>query len=338
MSTMRPTQSPQPNQGVGTHANMGSAAGSRVVAMRRPRVLVLLAAYNGSNWIRQQIESILSQEQIELLVVIGDDGSADATLQEVARFATDPRVKVPAHCNRAGSAAQNFLSLIAEHPADEFDFVAFSDQDDVWHPDKLIRACRALADGKAVGYSSATVALWSNGRSAVLSQVSTTTAADFLFEGAGQGCTFVLRADFYAKVREFLRAHRPLTRALHYHDWMIYALARAWGHSWTFDPSPSLTYRQHSENDTGARGTLAGTRKRLALLKNGWYGRQLVSVAEACVTASPNNEVVRQWAALLCMKRSWRRRLRLASLCIRGGRRRTADNIMVVFAALLGWI
>jgi rhamnosyltransferase len=306
--------------------------------MPRPRVLILLAAYNGEKWIRQQLESILAQEGVELTVAIRDDGSSDGTLEEIARFSADDRVQLSPHSDRAGSAAQNFLALIVDHAAEDFDFVAFSDQDDIWHRNKLIRACRALSEGGFVGYSSATVAQWSDGRSAVLSQADAITATDFLFEGAGQGCTFVLRADFYGQARRFVRTHRSLTRELHYHDWMVYALARSWGYSWTFDPSPSTTYRQHGGNDTGARSTAAGARKRLALLRSGWYCKQLILISVACAAAAPGNGLFERWVALLGTRRNWRRRLRVALLCIRGGRRKKLDNLVVILAALAGWI
>ena len=55
-------------------------------AIDRPRVLVLLASYNGEKWIGQQLESILTQEGVELRVKVRDDGSSDGTLQEVERF------------------------------------------------------------------------------------------------------------------------------------------------------------------------------------------------------------------------------------------------------------
>src|SRR6185437_14487000 len=46
-----------------------------------PRVLVLLASYNGARWIGRQIESILAQEAVDVRIVIADDGSSDGTLE-----------------------------------------------------------------------------------------------------------------------------------------------------------------------------------------------------------------------------------------------------------------
>jgi rhamnosyltransferase len=304
----------------------------------RPKVLVLLAARNGASWIREQFESILAQQDVDVRVVVRDDCSSDGTRLELARFASDPRVTVSTSECASGSAARNFLTLIDENPAGECDLVAFADQDDCWHPDKLARAGRMLATSGAAGYSSATLAVWEDGRERVLKPSGLPTAADFLFEGAGQGCTFVLTAALYGNVRRFLAAHHPLTRQLHYHDWLVYALTRSWDLQWCFDAHPSMKYRQHEGNDTGARGTLGGVMRRLARIRDGWYRTQLHTIAAACAAAAPDNGTVRAWRHEFLQPDSLRRRLRVAGLCLRGGRRRTRDNLTVMFAALRGWI
>lgn len=301
-------------------------------------MLILLASYNGVRWIRRQIESILTQEAVNARIVIADDGSSDGTLEEIARFPQSAGVTLSTPSSPAGSAAQNFLRLIRATPAADCDFVAFSDQDDLWHSTKLSRACRALSSSACVGYSSATIAAWPDGREFVLRQATRPRAGDFLFEGAGQGCTFVLRADFYERIRRFVTAHAPLTREVHYHDWMIYALARSWGQSWTFDPSPSVQYRQHTGNDTGARATLSGVRKRLTLIKGGWYRRQLAAILAICVAAAPEKSVIASWRSAFESQRGWRRRFRLAWFALRSGRRKRLDSAVVVLAALAGWI
>ncbi len=300
--------------------------------------MVLMATYNGSRWIRAQMNSILAQEEVDLKLAIRDDVSTDGTRLELARFAEDSRVAVSASGTASGSAARNFLALIAENAADGYDFVAFADQDDVWNPDKLVRACRMLAESSAEGYSSATVAAWEDGRETILRPAIAPTASDFLFEGAGQGCTFVLTTRFYDRVRRFVTTHRELTSRLHYHDWMVYALARSWGLGWHFDEKPSMRYRQHGGNDTGARGTLDGVVRRFALVQQGFYRTQLDSIAGVCATAAPANTTVAAWRTEFRQPDGWRRRLQLARFCLRGGRRRTRDNLIAVLAALRGWI
>lgn len=308
------------------------------IASTRPRVLVLLAAYNGEAWIASQLESILAQDGVDAHICIRDDGSVDGTVREIARFGTEQRINLSHDCRATGSAAQNFLALIRDNAAADFDFVAFADQDDIWHRGKLQRACDMLRAAASAGYSGATVATWPDGTTAVLRQATMSTAADFLFEGAGQGCTFVLRADFYQRVRQFALAHQSLTRALHYHDWMVYALARVWGYRWTFDSLPLTSYRQHDGNDTGARVAFAGLRKRFVLIRQRWYRSQIAAITAVCAEAAPANSVVARWNPLFHSAEGWRRRSSVAAFCLRHGRRKKRDNMMVVFAALAGWI
>jgi rhamnosyltransferase len=303
-----------------------------------PNVLVLLACFNGEKWIARQLESILTQERVSLRVTIRDDGSSDATLGVISGFTADGRITLAPPSAHAHSAAQNFLTLIRDNSAAGFDYVAFADQDDVWYSDKLSRACRLLRNADSVGYSSATVAEWEDGRSMLLSQSTAAKSADFLFEGAGQGCTFVLRADFYAQVRHLVTLHEPLTRAIHYHDWLIYAVARALGRKWTFDPAPSVHYRQHGGNDTGARGRLTGIAKRLNLIRGRWYRNQLIAIAEICEAAAATNAVVSAWRSILLAQGGLPRRVRIALFCMRNGRRRRTDTMVLIFAALAGWI
>ena len=299
-----------------------------------PRVLVLLAARNGSEWIAQQLASILAQQGVDLQVVVRDDLSDDTTREQVSGLRSGGRVRLSAAPVASGSASQNFFALIRENPPDGFDLIAFADQDDIWHPDRLARAARTLAAEDSAGYSSATRAFWPDGRRRILTQVGVPTRADFLFEGAGQGCTFVLTAQFYARLRLFLQENRNLTAPIHYHDWAIYALARSWRLHWSFDSRPSLDYRQHHRNDTGARSSRLGIARRLNLIRRGWYRDQLHAIANLSAAAAPEAEIVHRWRATLARGNRWN----TARFCLGGGRRRRLDNTIVVLAALVRWI
>ena len=301
---------------------------------RVPRILVLLAAYNGGPWIRDQIDSILGQQAVDVHVMVRDDGSLDDTRMQVERFVSHGRVRLQTAAARSGSAAQNFFTLIRENSAAGFDFIALADQDDLWNPDKLARASRLLAKEHSAGYSSWTTAIWPDGRKSVLKQLGIPTSSDFLFEGTGQGCTFVLSVQFYERARQFLLENPQLSQPIHYHDWALYALVRAWGLRWSFDPHPTVRYRQHGGNDTGARISANGIARRLRLIRQGWYRQQLRAIGDLCFAAAPGNPTVTAWRAVLAA----RNRLQTAGCCIRGGRRKRVDNAILVLAALAGWI
>ncbi len=306
--------------------------------MSRPHVLVLLAAYNGEPWITQQIETIRRQSAVTIDLIVRDDASTDGTAAAVSRLAASYGLTLVVADAPGGSAARNFLRLIRDTDLGDHDYVALADQDDLWHEDKLARACTLLAARGAAGYSCAVTAFWTDGRERLLRQVATPTRTDFLFEGAGQGCTFVLSAALYRRLQEHLRNDPAATSPVHYHDWAIYALARTWRLPWIFDAAPFVRYRQHDANDTGARRSWSGVTKRLRLIHGGWYRRELEAIARLCRAAAPQDVDIARWQTLLELPPGWGRRRRIARFCLRGGRRRLVDRIILVSAALVGWI
>ena len=104
------------------------------LATKPPIVTVLLPVYNGERYLREAVESILTQtlDAFELLIV--DDGSTDGT-ETICRSFTDPRVRVHRHEKNAGviSALNTGIDLISTK------YVARMDADDVSLPDRLAR-------------------------------------------------------------------------------------------------------------------------------------------------------------------------------------------------------
>ena len=131
----------------------------------RPRVAVCLAAYNGMSWIEAQVDSILTQENVDIRIIVAVDHSADGTEEWLRAFAArDPRVILLPTAPASGGAAQNFFRLLREGDFAGCDYIALSDQDDIWLPDKLTRAVARLNEAHAQAYSSDVLAFWPNGR------------------------------------------------------------------------------------------------------------------------------------------------------------------------------
>jgi len=302
------------------------------------RALVLLAAYNGAEWIEEQVESILSQRGVTVRLVIGDDASQDATRSIIAdRFGHDERVAVLSWQTPSGSAGANFMRLMSEVDASEFDVIALSDQDDVWFPDKLSSGVAALGTTGAAGYSSAVLARWPDGRENVLSQCARTRRSDFLFEGAGQGCTFVIERAFFQRVQHLVREAKP---GMHFHDWLLYLLSRAWGYRWAFDATPTMIYRQHAGNDIGARGGSSAFARRMEKIRNGWYADQIGMAGRLYKAAGGSDPAVLGMIDGLEARptRGFFQTVRLAVLVLRDGRRRLVDRLVLCLAVCAGWI
>jgi rhamnosyltransferase len=305
------------------------------------RILVLLAARNGSAWIKRQLASVLGQQGVNVEVEVRDDDSTDETRSLIERVAIgDARVRLRADHHGTGSAAANFFELVLAAELRGFDFVAFCDQDDEWHLDKLARAATRLRDEAADGYSSGVEALWPDGRRKHLSQQAALRGADYLFEGAGQGCTFMMTAAFFTTVQATLRLHRSSLAKIHYHDWTIYALARTLGCRWVIDQNATMTYHQHGGNDTGARGSTDGILWRLSRIADGWYARQVDAIAGLMHAVSPTDPMASKWLQLVAVRdqAGWRGRWQRLQFVAIHGRRRRVDRTVLLGAVVLGYL
>jgi len=102
-------------------------------------VAVLMSTYNGCAFLKEQIDSILSQSHSDFVLYIRDDGSTDGTWELLSDY-QDPRIQLLRGANLG--PAGSFFALIRE--AADADYLFFSDQDDVWYPDKLERMLREI--------------------------------------------------------------------------------------------------------------------------------------------------------------------------------------------------
>jgi rhamnosyltransferase len=297
-----------------------------------------MAAYNGANWIEEQISSVLAQTGVMTHLLISDDASVDTTRSLVLHLAQqDSRIQLHTEEAPSGSAGANFLRLFSLADPSNYSHVALCDQDDVWGAEKLSTACTQLTRGSAGLYSAAVEAIWNDGTKKVLLQKSKVSPADYLFEGAGQGCTFVMTVDFFVQIQKFVSRNQSLLAEIHYHDWLIYALGRCWNVAWVYDSQPCMVYRQHSSNDTGARGSFAGIRRRMDLVWSGWYLRQVQAMAAVCAVANPgSNEVRRAQGLIEAARHSFLSRLKWGLYLLCRSRRRFSDRGVLCIYALLG--
>ena len=108
------------------------------------KVLVLLSTYNGEKYLREQLDSVLSQEGVDVSLLIRDDGSKDGTLNILKEYSVKDNVNYYEGVNCGPS--ESFHDLMRH--AKGYDYYAFCDQDDVWNNDKLITAVRLLEEKK----------------------------------------------------------------------------------------------------------------------------------------------------------------------------------------------
>jgi rhamnosyltransferase len=240
-----------------------------------PKVAVLLATFNGEQWLEEQLDSIFHSVGAETHVFASDDGSTDGTLAILRSIPPSALTLLPSA--RTGGAGQNFLRLILEANFDSFDYIAFSDQDDVWLPEKLERAICSISSQSLDAYSSDVTAFWADGQRRYVRKSHPQKELDFMFEGGGPGNTFVLPLKSALILRNFLQSV-PVDdlRQVKMHDWFIYAFFRSQGYLWKIDSYSGVLYRQHSANVMGAGQGYKAMLRRIKLLRADWYREQIV--------------------------------------------------------------
>lgn len=198
---------------------------------------VALAAYNGETYIEEQITSILQNLREGDEVVVSDDGSTDGTRDIVRDLAKeDGRVRlIDGPCN---GLIKNFENAIA---ACDGDVVFLSDQDDVWHADKVeaVLACFEETGATLVLHD----AQMTDNERHVLSP------SFFAFRGSRPGYARNLWKNSYigaciAFKKELLTVALPFDNRIPMHDQWLGLLAEKRG-TVAFLPKVLIDYRRH---------------------------------------------------------------------------------------------
>lgn len=248
--------------------------------MVKNNVVVLLAAYNGANTISQQLDTILQQINVNVHIICSVDFSSDDSFNICLTYAERyQNISVLPYGERFGGAGKNFYRLIHDTKLDSYDFIAFSDQDDIWPENKLSKAIESLQLFDC--YSSNVTAFWEDGHEALIDKAQPQLQWDFLFEAAGPGCTYVLKRDVAIKFKELLlEKYQQVGNDIVLHDWLIYAFARSRNYSWFIDSEPMMRYRQHANNQVGTNDNFFAAWKRFKLIKAKWYSHQVMKIAD----------------------------------------------------------
>lgn len=107
-------------------------------------IQILMSTYNGEKYLREQLESFIQLENFEeVKVLIRDDGSTDSTLDILYEYSDRYGFEVIEGTNVGVNKSMTILFSCAD---EKCEFFALSDQDDVWFPDKLIRAKKKMLE------------------------------------------------------------------------------------------------------------------------------------------------------------------------------------------------
>lgn len=292
------------------------------------KVCVLLAAYNGQKYIADQVESILNQEGVDVDIYIRLDPSTDNSLEIIEELEKlNCNIHVLPVIHSSGGAGQNFLNLLLEVEFSDYDFIAFSDQDDIWLPKKLLRAIDCINNNNTDAYSGNVLAWWDSGKEKLVNKANPQKKYDYLFESSGPGCTFVFTKELALDFNFFLDSLGKGREKIWLHDWFCYAYARSRDYKWFIDAKPMMLYRQHDSNSVGANSGIAAFKSRVNEVITGSAFKKVIS--QALLLGNQNKEPIRLilsgsiWSSLkLALK---------ANQC----RRKPLEQLIFAFAILV---
>ncbi len=216
------------------------------------KVLVLLSTYNGEKYLNEQMMSLINQKEVDLDVLIRDDGSQDGTIKYL-RELKDERINFWEGENKG--VVGSFFELI-QRASDKYDFYAFCDQDDVWLEDKISKAVDNLKK-----FDKSIPSLYYSGQIIVDERmnilyehnldIKRSVEANCIFNQMA-GCTAVFNNKLLQKLKEYTPS------GIYGHDVWCYRVCAALEGNIVVDSKGYILYRQHCNNAVGMRNGVKG--------------------------------------------------------------------------------
>lgn len=224
-----------------------------------------MSTYNGGKYLEEQIESILNQTNVIVELLVRDDGSTDETIEILKKYYKKDKLRYVIS-NNVGSA-NSFFELINLVNTD-YEYYAFSDQDDYWMKDKLSHALDCLDykenNDLQLYYSSTTVV------NDQLKELNKKYGAEekynfitSLFRNNAIGCTMV----FNKELLFTLKKYHPKYMCMH--DQWINLVCLSLGGFVYVDDISKIKYRQHQNNCVGAKSSIVDRIKQSSLSSKG---------------------------------------------------------------------
>lgn len=211
-----------------------------------------MATYNGEKYISRQLESILNQKNVEIQILVRDDGSSDRTQEILEKYKGTNKIQW--YAGKHLNVCKGYFELMKQARDYDVDYFAFADQDDVWDDDKLVTAINALEPCAPI-----TPSLYYCGQRLVdknlkfmsehrLNEMRTLKTRFVLSDFAG--CTGVFNKPLLDEVIKYEPEYMLM------HDTWILKICLCLGGNVIVDSAPHMSYRQHGGNTVGLGRTL----------------------------------------------------------------------------------
>lgn len=222
------------------------------IAEKKLSVTVVLATYNGEKYLREQLDSLLSQNGVSVKILVRDDGSDDKTTTILDDY--QKKGLLSWYSGEHLNVQRGYLNLLKNAP--KSDYYAFCDQDDVWDEDKLLIAVTELEklpkDKPALYYCGQRI-VDENLKLLSVHKISTDRSphTNFLISNVA-GCTAV----FNQYLVDAVNSAEPDFILMH--DSWIFKICLALGGNYYADETAHISYRQHGNNAVGLNKGLRG--------------------------------------------------------------------------------
>ena len=212
------------------------------------KVQVLLSSYNGKKYIIQQLDSIFNQQDVDVFCLVRDDGSTDNTINILEEYKKKNANLEIIRGENIGYGA-SFMELVKL--SGEFDYYAFSDQEDVWEQNKLKQAIGKIGNynekSPTMYFSNCTIVNDSLEKIRMLhanKNVIIPKKITALVQGFVHGCTMIFNKDS----KDLVLNYNP--KQSYAHDFWIPLLHVYFGNL-VYDSNSYILYRQHNQNVFG---------------------------------------------------------------------------------------
>ena len=245
------------------------------------KVSVVVATYNGAEFLARQLESILAQTRAPSEIIVSDDGSSDSTLDIARKFQNatprkgGPTWKILSRKKPLGVAG-NFSSALAEATGA---FIAFADQDDIWEVNKLESLIPHFDDARALlVHSDALLIDAKEHEMGSLMRALRVTVRERTALRGGRALDALLRRNLVTGAtmvirRSLLETALPIPEGWIHDEWL--ALVAALQGGVFFDQRQLVRYRQHGANQIGAsRLSAAEAGERLRENRSAFFARK----------------------------------------------------------------
>ncbi|MDX9902411.1 MAG: glycosyltransferase family 2 protein [Aliarcobacter sp.] len=219
------------------------------------KIFILLSTYNGEKYLKEQLDSLFSQNYKNFKLIVRDDGSTDKTLEILKSY----NIELLSSCENLG-VKKSFESLLAyAYENSDAKYFMFCDQDDVWNEDKIEKTLNKMNEMEKL-YKNTPILVHTD-LEVVDENLHTINPSfmklqnlnekknglnNLLIQNTITGCTAMIN-------RDLAKLCLPMSSNAIVHDWWVGLVASYFGKIGYLQQS-TIKYRQHTSNTIGAKG------------------------------------------------------------------------------------